>query len=159
MEVKNDDLWKIAVFSLQTKYFIVLMCSSDFWPKYISERLWSYLKKQVLEPKRAIFIPPAPCLKLQSGTWEMLFHSSFMKRFAPQFSVLSQHWGFRVPYGFLWTDPCPDIQNSVDILSNGAMANILSQIPLPLSLCTHPWGASDPNQILPYGCVMISYSS
>ena len=45
------------------RFLKVLTCSSDFWPKYASERLWNYLKKEVLEPKRAVFVPPSPCLK------------------------------------------------------------------------------------------------
>ena len=46
------------------RYLIIWTCSSDFLPKYASERLWNYLKKQVLEPKRAILVPPAPCLNI-----------------------------------------------------------------------------------------------
>ena len=32
---------------------IVLMCSWVLWPKNDTERIWNYLKKQVLDPKRS----------------------------------------------------------------------------------------------------------
>ena len=37
---------------LQTTFFMVLMCSSDFKPKYVWERLWNHFKEQVLDPTR-----------------------------------------------------------------------------------------------------------
>ena len=43
-------------------FCIVLPCSLDLWPKYASERLWNYLKKQVWESKRAGLVPLSPCL-------------------------------------------------------------------------------------------------
>ena len=65
VDTKNNDFSKRNV--LRKLCFLrVLMCSSNFWSKYASERLWYYLRKQVLEPKRAVLVPPAPCLKLQS---------------------------------------------------------------------------------------------
>ena len=51
------------VFFIQIDVFIVLTYSLDVWPKYASERLWNYLKKQVLEPKRAVLVPQSPNLK------------------------------------------------------------------------------------------------
>ena len=36
-------------------FLIVLKYSSDFWPKYASERIWNYLKKWILEPMRTKF--------------------------------------------------------------------------------------------------------
>ena len=42
--------------------FRILTHSSDFWPKYTSERLRNYLEKQVLEPICAVLVPLSPCL-------------------------------------------------------------------------------------------------
>ena len=46
---------------------LVLPRSLDFWPTYASERLQNYLRKQVLEPNRAVLVPPSPCLSNSLG--------------------------------------------------------------------------------------------
>ena len=44
-----------VVCGLQTTFLIMLACSWVFWPKNDTERIWNYLKKHVLDPKRAKF--------------------------------------------------------------------------------------------------------
>ena len=54
------------------RFLIVLTCSSDFWPKYASGRLWNYLKKQVWNQSMHYWYLHHPALSnsLQIGhTW------------------------------------------------------------------------------------------
>ena len=62
---------KSSFLNSRQRYLMVLTCSSDFWPKYEWEHLWNHVKMQVLDPKGANSVPPAPCLKLQYG-WEFV---------------------------------------------------------------------------------------
>ena len=47
-------LSEIVVFDSRQRFFMVLTCSWAFWLNYDTERLWNHIKKQVLEPQRAL---------------------------------------------------------------------------------------------------------
>ena len=72
--LSNTFFAKIVVLDLQTMFFD----GKTMFFKFLAEiRLRPPIKspqKPSFRPNRAIFIPPAPCLKLQSGTTHMFFY-------------------------------------------------------------------------------------
>ena len=46
---------QMSFFVYRQRFFMVLTCSWIFWPKNDTERIWNYLKKQVLDPKHVKF--------------------------------------------------------------------------------------------------------
>ena len=45
-----------SFFAFRQRFLMVLTCSWVFWAKNDTERLWNYLRKQVLEPKRVVLV-------------------------------------------------------------------------------------------------------
>ena len=47
---------KMSFLASRRRFLMVLTCSWVSWPKNDTEWLWNHLKKQVLEPKRAVLV-------------------------------------------------------------------------------------------------------
>ena len=59
---KSHSFWKIFLYKsvfwgLLTTFLVALICYSVFWSKNDTERIWDYLKRQVLKPTQMFFWP------------------------------------------------------------------------------------------------------